>query len=131
MDPVDKFRRTSYKLTKPRLVILEYLAKQKKPRSVREIHQQLNRERIDLVSAYRNLELFKELGIIFEEKMNNQSYFYIADKIHHHIICSKCRLIECFPCHNEIIRLKNFSSMNHQLSMTGICNKCSSRKEKR
>ena len=121
---IDKLKKLGYKITRPRQQILTYFQKQTKPKSVKEIYKSLSKANIDKVTIYRVLELFKEIGIAFEEKVDGESLFYTAKKQHHHAICIECHYIECIPCHNEVRRPKSFTSINHQVMISGICKNC-------
>jgi Fe2+ or Zn2+ uptake regulation protein len=122
---VDNIKKSGYKITGPRQSVLQYLQKQKQPRSAKEIHESISKFGIDKVTIYRVLELFVNIGIVFEEKLFSESLFYMSDNPHHHAFCQKCHYIECVPCHNEIAKPKNFSSINHSLMISGICKNCS------
>ncbi len=111
-------------LTKPRLAVLKVLKKQHTPLNSQGIHKQL-KGAVDLASVYRTLKLFTELNIVQEEKVDKESYYYLAVEHHHHITCRECGTVQCTSCRMSTIRVKNFSNVNHQLTLTGICNNCS------
>lgn len=112
-----------YKLTKPRLLVLELLKKNHIPLNARQIHNKL-KKKIDLASVYRILALFKSIDIVFEERLVNKEYYYLGKKQHHHIICKKCGYSECLPCKHIFENIKNFSHISHNLTISGICKKC-------
>lgn len=115
-------KQAGYKLTKPREAILKFLQKNHTPLSATDIHKKL--DNINLASIYRTLKLFTKLKIIQQEFINNENYYYLADKKHHHIICRNCGYLECIPC-KHYFKIKNFSEIDHQIILTGLCNKCS------
>ena len=117
-------KKIGYKLTKPRLLVLEILEKDHKPLSAKTIHTKLQKK-VDLASIYRTIRLFQKLKILFEERINDKQYYYLAKKQHHHIICRKCGYAECIPCRHIFSKITNFSNIFHKLSLSGICNKCS------
>lgn len=112
-----------YKLTKPRLAVLKLFKEHIKPLSCRDVFLKL-KKKYDLASIYRTLALLKELGIVQEDKINNESYYFFSKKHHHHITCRKCGKIACVPCNNISIKVTDFKNIQHQLSVTGICNNC-------
>jgi Fe2+ or Zn2+ uptake regulation protein len=116
-------QKAGHKLTKPRLLVLEVFEGDHKTLSAKEIYSKLQK-RVDLASVYRIVGLFKELGIIYEERVGNKEYFYLADKQHHHIVCRECGYTECVPCNHLFSKIKNFSNIFHQLSLSGVCKKC-------
>lgn len=120
----DKIKQSGYKLTKPRLLILKELEKTHKPLCAQDIHEILNKE-IDLASIYRTLNLFVSIKIVFKERLNEKDLYYLSNGQHHHIICSKCGYSECIPCDHLFKNVKNFKNISHNLTISGICNKCS------
>ncbi len=117
-------KKSGYKLTKPRKLVLDYLAKKHQPISAQQIYQSL-KNNLDQTTVYRILEVLEELGIVFKEIGNKQALYYLADKQHHHIICRNCGCIQCVPCNHAFKQIKNFKNIRHQLVLTGLCNKCS------
>ncbi|MFZ6036442.1 MAG: Fur family transcriptional regulator [Patescibacteria group bacterium] len=123
MKPVDKLKLSHTKITRPRKLVLEYLAKQQKPKTTQEICAAL-KNKVDQVSVYRTVELLKSLHIIFEECLLDEHRYYAADSPHHHVVCRKCKRVECLPCHVEFTPPKKFTDITHHLSLTGICAQC-------
>lgn len=124
MDFVDNIKNAGYKLTKPRLVVLECLRRNKKPRTPQEIFQVCGRNGIDLVTVYRTLELFQRIGIVFNEEILGETRYFMAAKGHHHIVCRRCQKIVCLPCTMEYSVPQGFRKIQHILTLSGICNKC-------
>lgn len=124
---LDKLKKLGHKVTYQRMEVLKQLLKHEELLTARRLHLKL-KNRIDLASVYRTLNLFKELKIIYEEKINDQSFYYLSEKPHHHIMCKSCGYIQCVPCNHEVPKIKNFSNISHQLLLKGICNKCSNKK---
>ncbi|MHB1253744.1 MAG: Fur family transcriptional regulator [Candidatus Humimicrobiaceae bacterium] len=120
-----KVREKGYKLTKARCHLINSLYINKKPQTVKEIYEMLDDKSINISSVYRNLLLFKKIGIVFEEEFKKESYFYMSDKHHHHIYCEGCDYIECIPCEHIKNSSSNFSFINHSIIFKGMCKKCS------
>lgn len=120
----EKIKKAGYKLTNQRLMVLDFLKENHKPLNAKQIYDKLNKK-IDLASVYRILALFKSIDIVFEERFNDKEYYYLGQKQHHHIICKKCGYSECMPCKHLFKNIKNFSNISHNLSISGICKKCS------
>ncbi len=118
----EKLTQAGYKLTKPRLAVLRVLRKAGEPVSARELHARISH--CDQASVYRNLHLFEAIGLVKAETVDQEKYYCAADKPHHHIICRKCGKIENIPCTHKFNRHKNFSDIEHQLTLYGVCGKC-------
>jgi Fur family ferric uptake transcriptional regulator len=113
-----------YKITKNRDLVFAYFKKNKKKlSSAKEIYSQLKGQ-MDRVTVYRILEVLEQAGMVFKEQIGKESFYYLADKRHHHIICKKCGYIECVACSHIFDKFKNFNNISHQLILTGLCNKC-------
>ncbi|MBU0982173.1 transcriptional repressor [Patescibacteria group bacterium] len=110
------------KLTKPRLKILGVFGKKHRGFCAKEIYENIGGV-VDLSSIYRTLELFCDLGILYEENFGDAKTYYLADDKHHHIVCRECGYRECVPCRHDF-RVRNFREISHQMSLSGVCNKC-------
>lgn len=118
-------KKSHLKVTKPRLEVLKYLKKQKMMISARELSKKI--KTIDQASVYRILKLFEKLDIVHTEILKREKLYCLSDSLHHHIICRKCGYSEKFKCtHEKYPSFKNFSNINHRLTLTGLCNKCKS-----
>jgi len=115
-------KQAGYKMTRPRRVILDFLSESHHPGSAQEIHERVSG--IDLVSVYRALALFEEIGIVQREDVAGTARYYLANSQHHHITCTKCGCSQCVPCRHQFKSIKGFKNINHQLTLTGLCSKC-------
>ncbi len=119
----ERLKRAGYKLTKPREILLDYLSKNDHPKSAGDIYKGI-KKKLDKVTVYRILEVFEDVGVVFKEHNDTESLYYLAEEQHHHIICRKCGRSECVPCQHMFNSIKNFKNIKHQLTLTGLCNKC-------
>lgn len=118
---IEKISLDGYKLTRVREDLLSFLEEQEKPMSAQRIAEFL--PGFDLASIYRNLNLFVELEIVNVEQMGGEKVYCLSSQPHHHIVCENCGHIEAIVCDHKF-RHKNFSNIKHQLSLSGVCNKC-------
>src|SRR3989337_873572 len=85
-----------YKATPQRVAVLQALAE--------EQHQSLEEVRarcpeVGLVTVYRTLGLFGELGIVRRLDLGDGARYELAEDHHHHMICESCGDISEFePC---------------------------------
>lgn len=119
-----KIEQSGYKLTRPRLLVLSELGKICQLFRAQDIHKKLSKK-IDLASIYRTLNLFVCIGIVFKERHSEKDLYYLSNGQHHHIICRKCGYSECLPCDHIFKNIKNFTNISHNLTIFGICKKCS------
>lgn len=126
-----------YKNTPARKLILQIFLKSKNPINVDTILKYIKQtsNKINEATIYRTIASFEKDKIIKKIDLRKESvYFEINKDHHHHIICTKCNLIEDFKS-NEIENLLNniikktvdFKIIKeHSFELFGLCNKCSS-----
>jgi Fur family transcriptional regulator, ferric uptake regulator len=124
---------TGYKLTTPRVEILKVLSL-KNPLSAQEVFEILKGRRldVDLVTAYRTLELFKDLGFVQKVQFEDNVARYElvdGDLHHHHLVCIRCGNIEEISLDetNFVARVEGktgFKVERHSLEFFGFCRNC-------
>jgi Fur family ferric uptake transcriptional regulator len=127
-------RDEGYRLTQPRLAVLEVLATADGFLDAaailelgREIHPHLGR-----VSVYRTLDLLTELGLARKVHAADGCHSYgRAGRVEgHYLVCERCGQIQEFPCAglDELIepvaRRFGFSVHKHLLQLEGACPDC-------
>lgn len=119
----EKLVNGGYKLTKPRVAVLGFLKKAKKPYTAKEIFGKL--KSADLVSVYRTLNLLEKLEIVNVDIFEKEKKYCLANYPHHHIVCRLCGRTEEIACNERFFeRIENFYDIRHQLTVTGVCDKC-------
>ena len=128
------------KLTSSRKVVFEALSKSDRALSAKELFGQIP-DKTDLVSVYRNLSLFSEIGIAhkFQDRRyslcQNHSEDCCNESSHVHVMmnCTECGLTkELHGQSKEICELasgleknsKSFKSFK-SLILQGVCSSCS------
>jgi len=112
------------RLTKHRQVIIDTLKKSHGTLSAQDIHKLL--PKIDIVTIYRNLDLFVADGIIKKLHLegNEAKYEYQAHP-HHHAICSDCDRIIHFNAAEEklrqVLNIPDFDITSIDLIVRGNC----------
>lgn len=125
-DIIKQITKAGYKITAPRLAVINYLNKKAQPVTVKDIL--VNLKKADQASVYRTLKLLEDLKIVKSEILNREKLYCLGNEDHHHVICLKCNYIESIPCQHHFDNIKNFTQINHQLTLTGVCKKCSLKK---
>lgn len=99
-----------------------------------DIYKKVKNKKIDLATIYRTLASFEEKALIKKVPLGDGSIHYErGNSHHHHLVCTKCGLIEGFEmCGIEPLikkALKESSQMKsvsgHSLELFGLCKKCS------
>jgi Fe2+ or Zn2+ uptake regulation protein len=126
-------RQAGYRLTQPRLAILQVLEENDGGLSPEEVHQQGKAicASLGLVTVYRTLALLTELGIARRVHSEQHCHNYASAGVgRHYLICQEChRLIE-FPCEGlddliESVRQQTgYTITEHLLELSGLCPDC-------
>lgn len=126
---------SGYRISKPRLVVMEILTQAKMPLTPLAIFKQsqIAGRKIGLVSVYRTLELLTNLGLVCLVYANdgNQGYMIASKGHYHHIICKKCEQAIEFSGVDDleelILRVQHetgYAVSDHFLQMFGVCPSC-------
>ena len=117
--------------TKSRTIMYEYLA-ERGPVSMPQLQAGLE-NRLDRASIYRNLELFRSLGVVHEVGMGRDRRFELSDAYsphHHHFTCANCGLmatLELASVEQQLVRLaelRGYVLHGHQIELSGLCAVC-------
>lgn len=121
--------------TPQRIAVINILADVSAPVTINSIRQALKLAiKVDRVTIYRILSLFKEHGIIREITSNGGvSYFELAsigNPVHPHFICRKCEKLSCLDplTFSQAIQwispMKDYSIDHIEINISGICAGC-------
>ena len=124
------------RLTEPRKALLTILEQADRPMSAEQIMAAGgDSQSLDLVTIYRNLSTFCDLGMAQTIQLENGKQLFELQKSeqdhHHHIVCRKChsvvRLDLCFGGELEkYAQSLGFSDLNHTIEVFGVCADCRS-----
>ena len=118
------------RVTKGRTALLSRLKRAARAQSATELHQAVGG---DLVTIYRNLAIFAELGIVREVRLAGSAVRYEDASIHHHhhAICTGCGKIAELPAcgirhtATDANAVPGFDRItSHTFEYSGICNAC-------
>ena len=112
------------KLTKKRQQILTVVQSSSEAMTASDIHQKL--PDIDLVTIYRNLDIFVKEKLIRQVNLgSNGAYYEYQPHPHHHAICNDCEKIIHFTAADEeiknLLRIKNFEIEEIEVTVKGKC----------
>ena len=126
-------REKGFKATIGRVALMQCMGKNREPLSIDEIAKKISKI-LDEANIYRSLEAFVKAGLVRKIDFQKSHSYYelsIARPHHHHIVCTKCGLIEdvtgCnqFIQNNTLNKSKKFKTIDdHSLEFFGICRSC-------
>ena len=121
------------KCTPARLLVLAIFESSHTPLTVQALHTLMRKSTIDLVTLYRTLESFEKAGIIRRVDLRQDAISYeLAKEHHHHIVCTKCGVIEDVPSCDVATLIKNIARSSskfkhiqeHTFELFGVCTNC-------
>ena len=90
--------------------------------------------RISLSTVYRNLQVFKEMGLVEEHQFGNRRYYEPAPQArHHHLVCLGCGRVFEFKCPSterlttRISKEEGFRVTDTEVRLSGYCPECQKR----
>ena len=127
--------RQGYRLTKPRLAVLQVLCASSERLSPADVHQRAREiyPRVGLVTVYRTLDLQAERGLIERVHLENGCHTYVLAKAghHHQLLCVSCGEVVYFEGDEDIGTLMQrvakrtgYRISDHWLELVGLCPAC-------
>ncbi|TVP75835.1 MAG: transcriptional repressor [Puniceicoccaceae bacterium] len=122
------------RMTGARRQLIEILSESERPLSIEDLSQR-SQGKFDLVTIYRNLEVFRELGIVEVILLENGKTLFELTGEHdhsHHIVCRNCLKTERidFCMGGELERYassRGYSNLSHTIEVFGECPDCESK----
>ena len=90
---IDRLKASGGRMTKKREVLLGALLTFDRPASAEEIRERAELVQSDLVTVYRNLETFENIGMLQRVLLENGTQLFeltAPDEHYHHLICREC-----------------------------------------
>lgn len=129
-----RLRRHGYRLTQPRLAVVEALEAGPHHMSPSEIHDRAKEiyPSVGLTTVYRTLDLLTELGVLRTTYMGdaNQRFHCTTDGHHDHLVCRNCgSVVEVQECYLDTVvdtieQATGFQIDGHFLELYGKCVEC-------
>ena len=144
------------KLTKPRLLLLEFLAKERSALTPYQMRDMLAEQSMksDVVTLYRILEELEKIGLVHkiaslgkfirceqEDSCDDHEGHHGGADCHHYLICENCGSVEevvgadadfdgLEKLEVAIKKSKGFAVKRHTLEFWGLCAKCLKKSKK-
>jgi Fe2+ or Zn2+ uptake regulation protein len=132
--------RSSQRVTAQRTLLLELLRQSGGHVDADELYRRARKKnsRISLSTVYRNLQLFKKLGLIEEHHFDEEHHHYEvrSGTEHQHLLCINCGKVVEFACpvswklREDIGKQYDFDITGVEVRMTGLCSSCRNKESK-
>lgn len=126
-----------FKMTPQRMAILNFLKDNKSHPTVEDVYKSIIKQypSVSLATVYKNLEMFKNLGMVKELNIEQGKKHFDPDMTdHHHIVCTKCNKIVDVEADFDLslpeYSKKGFEIINSRVEFYGICPECKHKNKK-
>lgn len=128
----NRIRTAGMRVTKPRVALVETLLRQAGPVSIERIHQEVGVKACDLVTIYRCLSAFENLGLVRRSYLHNGTCLYeqtIDATRRYHIVCKACGRTDPveFTMTDDAeqrLQARGYSRISHVVEFFGVCPAC-------
>jgi Fur family ferric uptake transcriptional regulator len=122
-----------YRLTQPRLAVLQVLQENDESLNPEEIHQRAQEiyAPLGLVTVYRTLDILDELNLVRRVHSEQRCHSYAsAGAKRHYLVCRNCHRVIEFPCDGldglieDLGQRTGYRITDHLLELSGLCPEC-------
>lgn len=119
---IEIFKTKKIKNTKQRTAIYNFVKEYNGEATIKKICDNCE---ADKATIYRIIDLFLEKEIFLKKVDYDGKVYYMLNEHYHYINCIKChKRIKVDICPINDIKVDNFTIINHNLELNGICNSC-------
>lgn len=129
-----RLREAGLRITQPRTAILAALIKRGQPTSIEQLHSELPEGSCDLVTVYRCLSAFEQIGLVRRSFFHNGTSLYaiaLNDSNRYHVVCKTSNRVEeindmttadlraCVQRIEDILKSQGYSDVSHVVEFFG------------
>jgi len=92
-----RLKAAGLRITQPRLGILAALSERTQPTSIEQLHERVGPENCDLVTVYRCMAAFEEIGLVRRAFFHNGTALYeinLGQPTRYHVVCKTTDAVE-------------------------------------
>jgi Fur family transcriptional regulator, ferric uptake regulator len=130
-----KLKAAGLRITQPRLAILAALSRREQPTTIEQIHDDVGHVNCDLVTVYRCMAAFEEIGLVRRSFFHNGTALYEMNLGHaprYHVVCKTTNRVEeldsatadqlrrAIEVVQETLRSRGYSEVGHIVEFFGI-----------
>jgi Fur family ferric uptake transcriptional regulator len=127
-----RLKSAGLRITQPRVAIIEALIRRERPVSIEQLHNDLANDACDLVTVYRCLAVFEELGLVRRCFFHNGTSLFeinLEAAHHHHLVCKACGKVERIDVSfaentEQMLRDRGYEQVTNLVEFFGVCPDC-------
>lgn len=130
-----KLKSAGLRITQPRIAILAALSRRAQPVSIEQLHADVGTANCDLVTVYRCVSAFQEVGVVRRAFFNNGTAMYelnLGGPARYHVVCKAGDTVEELDAEltrdlrqaiervEENLRARGYSDVGHIVEFFGV-----------
>lgn len=130
-----RLKTAGLRITQPRIAILEALIKRGQPTTIEQIHADLEAGSCDLVTVYRCLSAFEDIGLVRRSFYHNGTSLYalsLGDSHPYHVICKETNAVQEIDAETtadlrrnvqhieELLKSRGYNNVTHVVEFFGL-----------
>ena len=123
-----KLKSAGLRITQPRLAILAALSNRAQPTSIEQLHADVGTENCDLVTVYRCMAAFEDIGLVRRAFFHNGTALYemnLGQPTRYHVVCKSTNRVDeidsataeelrrTIECVQEKLRARGYGDVGH------------------
>ena len=117
-----KLKSAGLRITQPRLNLLAALVKCEQPTSIEQLHAELGTTACDLVTVYRCMAAFEEIGLVRRAFFHNGTALYeinLGQPTRYHVVCKASNRVEELDPESSAELHRNLQQVEEKLGALG------------
>jgi Fur family ferric uptake transcriptional regulator len=130
-----KLKSAGLRITQPRLAILAALSKREQPTSIEQLHEDVGAENCDLVTVYRCMAAFEDIGLVRRAFFHNGTALYeisLGQPTRYHVVCKSTNRVDeldqdisdelrqAIEAVQEKLRARGYADIGHIVEFFGV-----------
>lgn len=130
-----KLKSAGLRITQPRIAILAALIKRAQPTSIEHLHEDVGADNCDLVTVYRCVAAFEEIGLVRRAFFHNGTALYdisLGQPARYHVVCKATNSVveldqetseelrQAIEKVQEKLRTKGYAGVGHIVEFFGV-----------
>ena len=131
----EKLKAAGLRITQPRLLLLAALSKRGQPATIEQLHAEVGAQNCDLVTVYRCMTAFEEIGLARRAFFHNGTALYeinLGEPPRYHVVCKTTNQVaeldretsgelrEAIEAVQKKLRAKGYGDVGHIVEFFGV-----------